>query len=230
MKILPNINKQTYTEIITTKNLISFFGASLSIIIFSIGNILKHHELVDSNTILNVLYVIAIILMIASIVFFFGFVTNKRYKEHKDNYVSKLTEEEAKIRLKNIASRNYVLYNSLISLAALCKTIDETCGSLNLVNFSVRGISVFIVFFFPKMMAILAIIGNISYFRGEGPFKGIIKQYLKLTVITTAMSTFQFLAYDPFSLSLLISNIVQIIICIIDDKCISIIENKNIEI
>ncbi|MDO4939292.1 MAG: hypothetical protein Q4E54_04950 [Lachnospiraceae bacterium] len=113
--MLPKIEEQTYKEIITTKNLISFCIAAVAILIFAVGMILKHHVVGIDNKIPVVLFIIAGVVMLVAIAFAWVFFTSPRYKKHKEEYVKALSAEKNKDRKTYVFSRNYMLIAGLFS-------------------------------------------------------------------------------------------------------------------
>lgn len=204
------------------KNLMTFDFILSAIITFSIGMIIIDHKYLDNNTIPYCLFALAAILFIVAVIIFISFFTSDDYKSIDDK--TKIFGKNGSIRRTFLLSRNFVLYNSLITALVICKSVDDTLFLVG--NSSIMSI---VLSFLPNVFATLAIIGSISVFRQSGPFMKNAFMFSNVTVITTCIDIVKSLFLKEYTTLSIVLSIVKAILFLINIKCIKWL-NNNIDI
>ena len=201
------------------KNLMVFDLVLSAIVIFSIGMIIINHKFLNSNIIPYCLFALAAISLIVSIAIFISFFMSDDYKNIDDK--TKIFGKSGSIRRTFLLSRNFVLYNSLITVLVICKAVDDT---LFLVGKS--SVASVILSFLPNVFATLSVIGSVSVFRQSGPFMKNAFVFSMVTVITTGIDIVKAIILKEYTIMFIVLSLVRVILCLINIKCLKWLKNN----
>lgn len=211
---------------IARKNLLAFYWLSAAIVVFSVNRLFINQGwfgLRNGNIFTKILLVVALILFILGILQFFRFVFNGKLRAYRKAVKTGQIDKMKADTRKFIISRNFVLYNSLITLAISCKFIGDIIPQIGKGSFFSVALPLS-----PNVMALFSIIGNVSYFKQGGPMmKNAISESI-VTIVISLISIIKSVFFGPFVLGALLHDIIRIAVFIFNLYCLRIL-HKNLD-